>query len=830
MADEKKRKHFLLSGTSKSLGFTAKSAGSGNNEKAPSLPRESHGRSLSSQLESLKTLALNVSKEQHDLALEGGIGLQIEFSSQPDIELAFESLAHDGKGIELLSIRKEGTITFANVFVPEGKLAHFENYVAEYLAEKKNKIGGALDHSALFNTIAEIRSAAVRSLWTDEIVLLPSDSSVEFWWEVWLRVGQNRDLLANDFRKIARLSGCVVSEQQANFPERTVLLMRGSEQKLTRSVHILNCVAELRRAKETAEFFDGMPLSEQSQWSEDLLRRLEVIAREDSPFVCVLDSGVNRGHPLLEPLLDSSDLHTVEPAWGKDDSINHGTGLAGLIAYGDLTHALSSSLAWQVGHRLESVKLVASREGNQGDANLHAAIISDGVARPEIQAPRRHRVFTSAVTASDYRDRGQPSSWSAMVDSLSADYLNQGANPRFFILSAGNTREELAWSTYPSSLTTNLIHDPGQAWNALTVGAFTEKWDTENHPSLKAVAPLGALSPLSTTSATWDSAWPLKPDLVLEGGNVAKDAFSAVGMNSLNLLTVHNQPEERLFTTSNATSAASALCARMAAQIMAAYPNLRPETIRALLVHSAEWTDAMRKEYQLTDKKSDYVNLIRHCGWGVPSLEKALWSASNSLTLIVEDAVHPYANGKGGVKTKDMQLHSLPWPKDELEALLDAEVELRMTLSYFVEPNPSARGSTSKFHYPSHRLRFDIQRPLESTDDFVARINAKAEQNEEQNFDSPKDPDWYLGEKQRFRGSLHQDVWKGTAAQLASRGFIAVYPAQGWWRTRPKLQRFDMPARYSLIVSIRTAQTAVDLYAAIQQKVIATNAIQTHLI
>ena len=90
-----------------------------------------------------------------------------------------------------------------------------------------------------------------------------------------------------------------------------------------------------------------------------------------------------------------------------------------------------------------------------------------------------------------------------------------------------------------------------------------------------------------------------------------------------------NLPQERLFTTTNATSAASALGARMAAQLMAAYPALRPETIRALIVHSAEWTAAMRAVYLPAHgqpSKSDYVNLIRHCGWGVPSLERALWS------------------------------------------------------------------------------------------------------------------------------------------------------------------------------------------------------------
>ena len=184
---------------------------------------------------------------------------------------------------------------------------------------------------------------------------------------------------------------------------------------------------------------------------------------------------------------------------------------------------------------------------------------------------------------------------------MAADAFGGGLFPRLIVLAAGNTREHHAWINYPASLSTNLIHDPGQAWNALTVGAFTEKVETEE-ASIEPVAPFGGLSPFTTTSAAWDRAWPLKPDVVFEGGNVGKDALGAAGMPSLNLLTTHPEHTRKLFTTTNATnatSAASALCARMAAQLMSAYPQLRPETIRALIVHSADWTGAMREMYLL---------------------------------------------------------------------------------------------------------------------------------------------------------------------------------------------------------------------------------------
>ena len=133
--------------------------------------------------------------------------------------------------------------------------------------------------------------------------------------------------------------------------------MYGSRQQFSTSVMTLNCVAELRRAKETAEFFDGMTPVEQREWVDETLARLTAAPEDDStPRVCLLDSGVNRGHPLLSPFIAGADMHTVDPAWGVDDTANHGTGLAGLVALGDLSEALASAGPLAVVHRLESVE------------------------------------------------------------------------------------------------------------------------------------------------------------------------------------------------------------------------------------------------------------------------------------------------------------------------------------------------------------------------------------------------------------------------------------------------------------------------------------------
>jgi Subtilase family len=552
-----KRLHLVLSQTSQSKEFTAHGSGGGKNVVIPEQLRYQHGASLLAQLETIKPIVEQASTSQQNLGLESGLGLQIQFEGGFDVELAFESLGNETKHIELLSVRKDGDSTIANVYVPEGKLDHFEKYITEYLEEKKDKNNKPRDHRNLIDTISAIRAAELRALWTDDLDVLPENKNEQFWWEVWLTNKGNREIAAADFTKLANAVGCTVSDSRVDFPERTVVLMYGSENQFSQSVMTLNCVAELRRAKDTAEFFDGMDNEDQHEWQADLLARTTFPNLHDNtPRICLIDSGVNNGHSLLAPVIQTADLYTVRPDWGVDDESNHGTGLAGIAAYGDLTDALVTNSPIQIDVLLESVKIIREDGQNNGDSKFHAKLFGDAVSQPEVPAPNRPRVFTSAVTTKDHRDRGRPSSWSAMVDRLSSDADGGGLFRRLFILSAGNIREQAAYTEYPDSLSTNLIHDPGQAWNAITVGAYTEKMETGN-AQLGPLAPLGGLSPFTTTSATWDKAWPLKPDVVFEGGNLAKNTGDGFISRepSLVLLTTHFKHTEKLFTTTNATSA-----------------------------------------------------------------------------------------------------------------------------------------------------------------------------------------------------------------------------------------------------------------------------------
>ena len=257
----------------------------------------------------------------------------------------------------------------------------------------------------------------------------------------------------------------------------------------------------------------------------------------------------------------------------------------------------------------------------------------------------------------------------------------------------------------------------------------------------------------------------------------------------------------------------------MAAIIQGEYPELWPETIRALLVHSAEWTPAMKARWKPLTTKQGWQNLIRYCGFGVPNLTRAMRSANNALTLIVQDKLYPYEKKKNYCSTRDMHIHKIPWPVEVLEEMDEAEVEMRVTLSYFIEPNPARRGWIRRYGYASHLLRFDVKTPDETVDQFRKRINKAARDEKETSTTSSDSDKWTLGTQLRHKGSIHSDCWHGSAIELAQRGFIGIYPVSGWWKERHQLGRWGREARYSMIVSISTPQTDVDIYTSVANQV-----------
>lgn len=790
--------------------------------KIPQRDRKAHAERLISQIAQGQEREADIIREQKAFGLDAGNGIYLSFESEPGFDLKFESLEFQRSGIELCAIKKMDDQTIATVFIPEGKLDHFLRKISRYRDEDtKPRIPDGrtkAKNKDLVESISAIKLAALEKLWIDDPELLPDEDDT-IWWEVWLRHSDKVDYEAF-LRDHAPQLEMTVSKEAIHFLDRTVLLVYGTKEQMSRSIRLLASIAELRCAKETADFFTGMDRIEQQAWIDKALNHL-ALPPDHSPYVCILDTGVNDQHPLLKPVADSGDMHTYNPAWGTDDRFGHGTPMAGLAIYGDLTDPLSSGGQIELTHRLESVKVTPDPDHHK-DKRLYGAITRESIGRVEIN-PDRQRVYSMAVTTTDDRDRGKPSSWSAAIDALSSGYEDE--QQRLIILSAGNT-DPSERHLHPNSNLTDAIHDPGQAWNALTVGAYTDKvfLDTAKYPGWRPVANSGDIAPSSCTSMEWGkTAWPIKPDIVMEGGNMAISPDNGTADyidDALQLLsTGHQFSLGKQLISFGDTSAATALAARLATMVQAQYPAYWPETLRALLVHSARWTEAMRARFNPLNRQDHFRQLLRYCGYGVPNAEDLFWSTRSSLTLLAQDSIQPFFKEGNRIKTRDINLHAVPWPAEVLRDLEGTQVEMRVTLSYFVEPNPGERGWANKYRYVSHGLRFDVKRPLENLDAFQQRINQKARDEEYNRRPIQDSGQWTLGERLRALGSIHSDTWHGTAAELADRGHVAVYPVLGWWKERPNLQRWGKRARYALVITIRTPGVETDIYTPVANQI-----------
>lgn len=431
-----------------------------------------------------------------------------------------------------------------------------------------------------------------------------------------------------------------------------------------------------------------------------------------------------------------------------------------------------------------------------------------------------------AVTAEDADDfpdlcpDGLPTSWSAAIDSATASTLDPDGEKRVFIVSGGNVINSDV-NRYPEINRNTAFGDPAHSWNALTVGAVTH-YSEDGVPGL---AEEGALSPFSSTSNRWiengGGDCPIKPEVLFEGGNLSKaDGLERGELMplSLNASFVTEGP----FFHSNGTSAATALAARMTAQIHAALPDIWPETVRALLVNSSRWGTPMLDGVNLGNK-GQVMELVRTYGYGEPKLERATTGGPSRATFFYEEAIQPFHKTEGGIKTKEMLYFPLPIPKTVLEGLSNTRVKLYVTLSYFIEPNPGRRGiAKSKFRYANCGLRFDLKTATESIDTFVG--NRSREVFDKLSMDKKGDrgnssSGWTIGTNNQGRGSLHHDIWEGSASDLASRDALIVYPQNGWWRLRPKLERGDSQQRFSLVITLEAEGERINIYSAVESEV-----------
>ncbi len=781
--------------------------------------RDEHGRRIQEELRAALAAADATRPTDARLPAPKGSFLEIELrrgTPANSLDMKGEDIRVGATKIDETNKR---TIT---LYVPDHARPAFEHILDEYLHGPLTKKGQNPPNKGKVESIEVIRVAHLGSFWTDPNPI-PADAQSQMWWALWCH--RDKEVTIEDVCARLNVRAAAV-DRRLYFPEVVVIPVLATRTTIELMTFATDAIAELRRANDTPIFFTDAVAGDQHAWVEDLAERI-MWPGADALAVCMFDTGVNRAHALIEPALATADLFTLNEDWDVDDQdqSGHGTSMAGLILHGDLTAALADQEQRTLTHRLESVKLLPPDGFDPNEPQSYGVLTQAAVALPEIEKPERPRIYCMAVT-NDNVSGATASGWSAAIDQAAVGRMigdddEDAVSPkRLFIISAGNVLAETDYArrqpqdNFP-------IEDPAQAWNALTIGGYTDLIDIRDagYEDWMPMVGAGDVSPHSRTSVTWPQGLsPFKPELVMEAGNraVNPSRTEILTVGSLSLLTTGSDVVRAPLVPFDATSAATAQAARIAARLAAQHKDYWPETIRALMVHSAEWTDPMLAAFSSTPLKRARYELIRRFGYGVPSFERANACARNHLALIAQAEIQPFKLD-GDRKFNECHYYSLPIPRDMLETLENEVVELKVALSYFIDPNPGLSANVDAQRYQSHGLRFDLQRKNESLARFKKRVNASERENRRQRGrNEPADQRWLLGDDSISAGSLHCDIWTGPAIELLNRDTLCIKPVNGWWRNRASAEVCGRKTRYALVVTLKTQRVDLDVYTPIR--------------
>jgi hypothetical protein len=822
MADHKIHRHLHIQGLGvASKEFRAKGMGS-EKEIPPVANRRAHAKGLRGDLEK----AVAQIEEYRDAQKAFGVpnnkrGMPITIESRPEIPLSVGT-GRSGRGFALLNVKRkligdlwdDAAVDQAVFYTVPKTLDTLKRQLEEYgewegVVERpdENLLRNADDDddedagrpkkSKLFESAGRIRPTVLQDLWTDRRVRCPTLRD-KFEWEIWTRAG-----FQDSFDRVIKKLELKSIGEPTKFVDTVVRGLVATPEEVFEIVRSSAAVVGLRSASSfAAEDLEIPPASASSQVSK-LVSRIRW-PKANAPVVTLLDTGVRRSHPLLGGALPAPRMFAVETYWETNDHSGHGTKMAGVVLYGDISGIPKDDSPIDVTSRLESV-VVSTPKG------LPLFPAKDAIRRAvlAVEKEKAVRVYCLAQTAAEEARDGLPTATSGVLDQL---IYNDGVRTRLFFAAAGNVphskKEPYQLGYYTDRNAQFGIQSPAQALNTMTVGAVSLK--KIRAQGMKAVASAGDLSPTSRTAQAWAKLYVHKPDIVMEGGNFVVEAggfYCAPSAPHMVLTTSAGLPSTP-FEAVGETSAATAACAGLAGRLLARYPKLRMETVRALMVNSAEWTPEM---LALHPMPKDAPRLIERFGWGIPNESRLFRSAANALTLMVEDTLVPYRRSeKSGVPLKEMKYFKLPWPTNSLRALGGKQVEMHCTLSYFIEPDAHAPARDRLDRYASHRLKFEVKRHGESHNHAQGRFNALSTAGAPD--EDTVDDGWLLGSNQRHKGTLHHDIWKGPAYELVGRGGISVLPVRGWWGDTATFQRYGQAVHFSLIVTIRTPETdGIDL-------------------
>lgn len=355
-------------------------------------------------------------------------------------------------------------------------------------------------------------------------------------------------------------------------------------------------------------------------------------------IIAVIDSGINSGHPLLAYAMKSSVVAKGE--WADADENGHGTSVASVAAYGDVTGRLQEG-NFDAPFAMSSARVVDEK----GEFPTEITV-------PEVmETAIRHlhkevgcRIFNISLGDPNLiYDGGKAGAWAGTLDELASEL------DVLIVVSTGNQKGLAALGEdilkrYPDYLLdpSSRLLDPATAANVLTVGSMAHTngivKDDADYVGVLPICESDEPSPF--TRAGPGIRGMIKPDLVDYGGTSVWDGpmMQLVGGGkkaSAGIWTFHHQPVSQLFRARSGTSFAAPIVAHKAAIVLDQYRNAPANFLRAILALSARIPDAAAKRLDALPPQAP----LSVCGHGVANVDDAITSDDSRVVFYADDEI-----------------------------------------------------------------------------------------------------------------------------------------------------------------------------------------------
>ena len=533
-----------------------------------------------------------------------------------------------------------------------------------------------------------------------------------------------------------------------------------------------------------------------------------------APTVCVIDSGIQEGHLLLERAVDHDQSRCFLPglpATAVADEVSpngHGTRVAGAVLYGETPpdSGVVDLLYWVQNARVlnENCKLPES---------LFPPEYLRAVVDHFHKGKRRTRVFNHSINADVPCRLTYMSAWASEIDLLSARH------DVLFVVSAGNLWADRNDPFFPGlrqMISNNLeypaylheaccrVSNPGQSLQAITVGSVAYEafnrggWRSiasdRDHPSAFSRCGFGI----------WDA---IKPEVVEYGGDnllntghsltvVSTPPAAAVCYPDLVASTMHGRTQAHGRDGTVGTSFATPKVSRIAAELETVLPNESCLLYRALIVQSARWP-----AWAVGLSANEQLNVLRRIGYGIPNMTRATTNDDYRVTII--------SRGDQTITANECHVFQVPIPESMRGQADEFDIRIDVTLSYVAQPKRTRR-ATKK--YMSTWLEWKASKLGQSVEDF--RCKALKDQEKPEGQATGTTLPWTLGAQanhgidgaRRNAGTVQKDWAVVRSFKLPDHFCIAVIAHKGW-NNDP-----DAAARYALAVTFEVVNQEVKIY------------------